>query len=113
VEGPLTVHDRINVSQTIHYRPQSIVEPLTVLRDAAFEHIDGAFDKRTRLLHHSDVHKHKASLRRQRVKPMFESTDQAEVIVLQASIRILEAIVEQSVGACILHERLEPSADEG
>jgi hypothetical protein len=42
---------------------------------------------------------------------MLESADESEIVILETTRGILKTIVEEGVGASILHERLEASTD--
>lgn len=56
---------------------------------------------------HGDVDEHKTGLRRVRVEAVLEGADQSQVVVVEASFRVLEAVVVQRVRARVLHPWLE------
>jgi hypothetical protein len=41
------------------------------------------------------------------IKTMLEGSDETEIVVLKAALRVFQTIVEEGVRACVLHEWLE------
>lgn len=106
----LTVHDLVDLIHSFHEIRHPRVECLTVLAKGAVESFDSTRHESAGVLHHSNVHEHETCLRRCGIQAELERTNETEVVVLETQSRVLQTIVEQCVGACVLHEWHETSA---
>ena len=73
---------------------QTFVELLSAAGNAAIQHPDSAFDKRSGLFNHGNMHQDEASLRRRGIKTMLECPDETKIVVVETFLWIFQTIVE-------------------